>query len=50
MDRLERMLWKINYKLDVLLDQSSTGLKETVRQEIVDILYKNETPPQAQEE
>lgn len=42
MDRIERLLWKIDYKLGVLLEVAQPGLREKVRQEIVDILYDRE--------
>jgi len=44
-DRIELMLWKINYKLDILLEQSQPGLKEQVRQDIVKIIFDIKDKP-----
>lgn len=37
--RIEQILWKINYKLDVLLEGTQEGLSSKVREDMKNILY-----------
>lgn len=38
-ERLDMILFKINYKLDILLEAQQKGLKAQVRQGLTDILF-----------